>query len=113
MRLIACLRGRKLFGLPRTLVLRTHFWSFTEVVRKIGARLRESLASEVLFCFPALRFDVFSPQRDGRYRGAPKPWKEKQKGYNYCSAIWRFSLVAEDCAGPVSCVRDLYDCNCL
>ena len=87
MRLIACLRGRKLFGLPRTLVLRTHFWPFTEVVRKIGARLRESLASEVLFCFPALRFDVFSPQRDGRYRGAPKPWKEKQKGYNYCSAI--------------------------
>jgi hypothetical protein len=45
------------------------------------------LASEVLFCFPALRFDVFSPQRDGRYRGAPKPWKEKQKSYNYCSAI--------------------------
>jgi hypothetical protein len=45
------------------------------------------LASEGLFCFPALRFDVFSPQRDGRYRGAPKPWKEKQKGYNYCSAI--------------------------
>jgi len=45
------------------------------------------LASEVLFCFPALRFDVFSPQRDGRYRGAPKPWKEKQKSYNSCSAI--------------------------
>ncbi|PYI81377.1 MAG: hypothetical protein DMF05_03200 [Verrucomicrobia bacterium] len=34
-----------------------------------------------------MRFDVFSPQRDGRYRGAPKPWKEKQKSYNYCSAV--------------------------
>jgi hypothetical protein len=38
-------------------------------------------------CFPALRFDVFSPQRDGRYRGAPKPWKEKQKRYDYACAV--------------------------
>jgi hypothetical protein len=45
------------------------------------------LASEVLFCFPALHFDVFSPQRDGRYRGAPKPWKEKQKSYDHRSAV--------------------------
>ena len=45
------------------------------------------LASEVLFCFPALRFDAFSPYRDSRYCGAPKPGKEKQKSYHYRSAI--------------------------
>ena len=28
-------------------------------------------------CFPALRFDAFSPYRDSRYCGAPKPGKEK------------------------------------
>ena len=48
---------------------------------------RDQLASEVVFCFPALRFDVFSPYRDSRYCGAPKPGKEKQKSYNYRSAI--------------------------
>ena len=51
------------------------------------ARLRGNLASEVLFCFPALRFDVLSPYRDSRYCGTPKPGKEKQKSYNYCFAI--------------------------
>ena len=66
---------------------KTHFRSFVEVMRKAGASLRGDLASEILFCFPALRFDVFSPYRDGRYRGAPKPGKEKQKSYDYCSAI--------------------------
>jgi hypothetical protein len=45
------------------------------------------LASEVVFCFPALRFDAFSPYRDGRYCGAPKPGKEKQKSYDYRSVI--------------------------
>ena len=42
---------------------------------------------EALFCFPALRFDVFSPYRDSRYCSAPKPGKEKEKSYDYCSAI--------------------------
>ena len=42
---------------------------------------------EALFCFPALRFDVFSAYRDGQYYSAPKPGKEKQKSYNYCSAV--------------------------
>jgi hypothetical protein len=51
------------------------------------APARGKLASEVLFCFPALRFDVFSAYRDGQYCSAPKPWKEKQKSYNYCSAV--------------------------
>jgi hypothetical protein len=56
-------------------------------MRKAGATLRGDLASEVLFCFPALRFDMFSPYRDGRYCSAPKPGKEKQKSYDYRSAI--------------------------
>jgi hypothetical protein len=42
---------------------------------------------EALFCFPVVRFDVLSPDRDGRYCSAPKPGKEKQKSYNYGSAI--------------------------
>ena len=66
---------------------KTHIWPFTEVMRKAGASLSGGLASEVLFCFPALRFDVFSPHRDSRYRGASKPGKEKQKSYDYRSAI--------------------------
>jgi hypothetical protein len=66
---------------------KTHFRSFTQVMRKVGASLRGDLPSEVLFCFPALRFDVFSPYRDGRYCSAPKPGKEKQKSYDYRSAI--------------------------
>ena len=45
------------------------------------------LASEVVFCFPALRFDAFSPYRDSRYCCAPKPGKEKQKSYHYRSGI--------------------------
>jgi hypothetical protein len=52
---------------------------YDEITRK--------LTSEVLSCFPALRFDVSPPYRDGRYRSAPKPGKEKQKRYNYCSAV--------------------------
>jgi hypothetical protein len=66
---------------------KTHFRSFAEVMRKAGESLRGNLASEVLFCFAGLRFQVFSPYRDGRYCGAPKPGKEKQKSYNYCCAI--------------------------
>src|SRR5260370_9623036 len=66
---------------------KTHFWPFVKVMRKAGASLRGDLALEVLFCFPASRFDVFSPYRDGRYRGAPNPGKEKQKSYDYRSAI--------------------------
>src|SRR5437667_6163443 len=53
----------------------------------IAPRLRGKLTSEVLFCFPALRFEVFSPYRDGRHPSAPKPGKEKQKSYNHCSAV--------------------------
>ena len=52
-----------------------------------GARATRKLTSDVLFCFPGLRFDVFSPYRAGRYRSAPKPGKEKQKTYNYRSAV--------------------------
>ena len=52
-----------------------------------GTRAARKLTSDVLFCFPGLRFDVFSPCRDGRYCSAPKPGKEKQKSYNYCFAI--------------------------
>jgi hypothetical protein len=66
---------------------KTHSWPFVEVIRKAAASLRGDLASEVLFCFPALRFDVFSPYRDGRYCGAPKPGKEKEKSYDYRSVI--------------------------
>jgi len=54
---------------------------------KAVARLRRNLASEVMFCFPAWRFHVFLPYRHQRHCGAPKPGKEKQKSYNYCSAI--------------------------
>lgn len=43
--------------------------------------------SEILFCFPALRFDAFSPYRDSECCGAPKPGKEKHKSYDYRSAI--------------------------
>jgi hypothetical protein len=42
---------------------------------------------DVLFCFPAVRFDVFSPYRHCRYRSAPEPGKEKQKSYDRRSAI--------------------------
>ena len=52
-----------------------------------GTRAARKLTSDVLFCFPALRFDVFSAYRHGQYCSAPKPGKEKQKSYNYCSAV--------------------------
>jgi len=52
-----------------------------------GTRGPRQLGSEVLFSFPALRFDMFSPYRDSRYCGASKPGKEKHKSYNYRSAI--------------------------
>ena len=58
--------------------------SVTDPQEPVG---RRKLTSEVVFCFPALRFDVFSPYRDSRYCGAPKPGKEKQKSYDYRSAI--------------------------
>jgi hypothetical protein len=66
---------------------KTHIRPVTEVMRKAGASLRGGLASDVLFCFPALCFDVFSPYRDGQYCDAPKPGKDKQKSYDYRSAI--------------------------
>ena len=68
----------------------------------IAPRLRGKLTSEVLFCFPGLRFDVFSPYRDGRYRSAPKPGKEKQKSYDYRSAILIIHRV-----NPSFCVHPL------
>jgi len=52
-----------------------------------GTRTLRKLNSEVGSRFPALRFNAVSPYRDSRYYGAPKPGKEKQKSYNYCSAI--------------------------
>jgi hypothetical protein len=57
----------------------------TYCVRRI--RGPRKFRSEILFCFPVLRFDAFSPYRDSRYSHAPKPGKEKQKSYNYRSAI--------------------------
>ena len=52
-----------------------------------GIRGPRKWNSEVVSCFPALRFYVVSPYPDSRYYGAPKPGKEKQKSDNYCSAI--------------------------
>jgi hypothetical protein len=52
-----------------------------------GVHFWACLASEVLLCFPFVRFHVFSPYRAGRYCGASKPGKEKQKSYDYRSAI--------------------------
>jgi hypothetical protein len=71
-----------------------------------GIRATHKLTSDVLFCFPGLRFDVFSPYRDGRYCSVPKPGKKKQKSYNYRSAIlmvhrFRSSFVCS----PRYCVR--------
>jgi hypothetical protein len=43
--------------------------------------------SQVLFCFPTLGVHVLSPYRDGRCCSASEPRKEKQKSYNYCSAV--------------------------
>ena len=51
------------------------------------AKLRGKVTLEALFCFPALRFDAFPPNRDSRNCCAPKPGKEKQKSYDYRSAI--------------------------
>ena len=52
-----------------------------------NATLRGKVTLEALFCFPAMRLDAFSPYRDSGYCGAPEPGKEKQKSYNYRSAI--------------------------
>ena len=43
--------------------------------------------SQFKFCFPTFGFHMLSPYRDSRYCSAPKPGKEKQKSYDYCSAI--------------------------
>ena len=40
------------------------------------------LASEVLLCLSAVRFDMFPPNCDSRYGSAPEPGKEKQKRYD-------------------------------
>ena len=52
-----------------------------------SAKLRRKITLEALFCFPALRFDAFPPYRDSRNCCAAKPGKEKQKSYDYRSAI--------------------------
>ena len=70
-------------------------------MRKAAASLRGDLASVVVFCFPALRFDMFSPYRDSRYCGAPERGKEKQKSYDYSSAIFDPSSLCS----PPYCVR--------
>jgi len=57
------------------------------LTQSAGTRRPRKLASEVVFCFPALRFDAFSPYRDSRYCCAPKPGKEKHKSYHYRSGI--------------------------
>jgi hypothetical protein len=56
-------------------------------MRKSRREVTRNPASEVLFFFPVLRFDMSSPYGDGRYRSAPKPGKEKQKTDDYRSAI--------------------------
>ena len=67
--------------------MRTHFRPFTEVMRKSGREVTRKLRFGFLFCFPSLRFDVFSAYRDGQCCSAPKPGKEKQRSYYYCSAV--------------------------
>jgi hypothetical protein len=52
-----------------------------------SAKLGGKVTLEAFFCFPALRFDAFSPYRDSRNCCAPKPGKEKQKSDDYRSAI--------------------------
>ena len=59
----------------------------SSLTQSAGTRRPRKLASEVVFCFPALRFDAFSPYRDSRYCCAPKPGKEKHKSYDYRSGI--------------------------
>jgi hypothetical protein len=62
--------------------------------------------SEVLFSFPALCFDAFSPDRSSRYCGAPKPGKEKDKRYDYRSAILIAHMFESFlCVFPPYCVR--------
>jgi hypothetical protein len=65
---------------------RSRVWR-SSLTESAGTRRPRKLASEVVFCFPALRFDAFSPYRDSRYCSAPKPGKEKQKSYDYRSGI--------------------------
>ena len=60
---------------------------WNSLTESAGTRRPRKLASEVVFCFPALRFDAFSPYRDSRYCCAPKPGKEKHKSYHYRSGI--------------------------
>jgi hypothetical protein len=52
-----------------------------------SAKLGGKITLAALFCFPLLRFGAFSPHRETRYCGAPKPGKEEQKSYDYCSAV--------------------------
>ena len=52
-----------------------------------SAKLGGKVTLEAFFCFPALRFGAFSPYGETRYCSPPKPGKEKQKSYDYCSAI--------------------------
>ena len=67
-----------------------------------SAKLGGKITLEALFCFPALRFGAFSPHRETRYCGAPKPGKEEQKSYDYRSAILIIHRV-----NPSICVHPL------
>ena len=67
-----------------------------------SAKLGGKITLEALFCFPALRFGAFSPHRETRYCGAPKPGKEEQKSYDYRSAIFIIHRV-----NPSFCVHPL------
>jgi len=72
----------------RSTGFQTHFMKRSAGIKEIAsAKLRGEATLEALFCFPALRFDAFPPYRDSRNCCAPKPGKEKQKSYDYCSAI--------------------------
>ena len=49
--------------------------------------ITRKLSLEVLVWILTVCFQAFPPYRDSRQRGAPKPGKEKQKSYDYRSAI--------------------------
>ena len=56
-------------------------------MRKGQREVTLKLGLEVLFWFPTVCFQVVPPYRDSRQRSAPEPGKEKQKSYDYRSAI--------------------------
>jgi len=56
-------------------------------MRKEQCEVARKLSSKVFFWLCTMCFQVVPPYRDSRQRSAPKPGKEKQKSYDYRSAI--------------------------